>query len=554
MLPLDDDFLFSVARSISSSELAGKRMGKDWLPDANRIETKAEADDAWATKEELKPLDDACTKWCSETFFPNAFARMNMVANVTRLYDRLAKVSGLKFRVSFKGGVMMRLVLLEFLHGLPAEERVKAVQYMQENRALSLSDFDFEVVPDNHDAPEEDVLRYFALDYAALLWLLRQMQREIEGKKRATEGGGSLLFMDWDGEERARALAESLQQVVDSLPKGGSCLCGARIDRVVLASTDDDPPRGYRTRSGKGTPSPRKNVVVYDCEGVGKGKDASAKCVLPASDFFGYLGLPRGVVPDRAGGACLYATLNTYIGEGESKKREGHLGGVFHLSRIKHGFVVYYTTKSGEKRCDRLGGELIDLSQSAGNSRDELRRALYADLPSPYRDYPVVGVDPSAVVLRSYSPEGFMLDLRQQVHANADYPWEAGGKTGKRILRYVAFLFLHVMGPNVAGSRAAKVAALSKARDATSSLSSLLSSGRTSVPCVDAFLSQERRTVRAGIGDGKSSETRRAIEAYVRTLHQHMQSLLTFFEIADHLVFGHRYFSTHLNRQFLIYQ
>ena len=35
-------------------------------------------------------------------------------------------------------------------------------------------------------------------------------------------------------------------------------------------------------------------------------------------------------------------------------------------------------------------------------------RALYAAVPHPYTEYPILGVDPREVVLRSYSVEGFL--------------------------------------------------------------------------------------------------------------------------------------------------
>eukprot|EP00966_Prymnesium_polylepis_P181151 4195988-Prymnesium_polylepis.1 len=93
----------------------------------------------------------------------------------------------------------------------------------------------------------------------------------------------------------------------------------------------------------------------------------------------------------------LEANKSTYIGdekkEGEAIRSE-YLRGVFHLARIKHSFVVYYTTRPGKKCCDRLGGEMIDLSQSHSIQRDMMKRAMYDTLKNPYREYPILGVDP----------------------------------------------------------------------------------------------------------------------------------------------------------------
>ena len=69
--------------------------------------------DHWVTNEQLKPLNDVCTKWCTNKYFPDAFSRVNMVASVIRLYDRLRDVTGLKFNIVFKGGVMIKHSMID---------------------------------------------------------------------------------------------------------------------------------------------------------------------------------------------------------------------------------------------------------------------------------------------------------------------------------------------------------------------------------------------------------------------------------------------------------
>ena len=131
--PSTTNDLRNMARDVRRSRDAGRRIGVDWMPrDARVVEKKEESDDHWVTNEQLRPLNDVCTKWCTRVYFPDAFARVNMVANVIRLYDRLRDVSGLRFNIVFKGGVMIRLVLLEFLNDLPLEARLRITEHIPE--------------------------------------------------------------------------------------------------------------------------------------------------------------------------------------------------------------------------------------------------------------------------------------------------------------------------------------------------------------------------------------------------------------------------------------
>ena len=438
VLPLDEDLFETLVDDVRRSAEAARRLGHAWMPsDAKSIERKEASDDNWATLDELKVLNDVCTRWCTRKYFPNAFARVNMVANVIRLYDCVQRVGGLRYKIVFKGGVMIRLVLLEFVNDLPPDARRSIIEYLDQTRALSISDFDFEIVADRHDPSDASVHRYIAINYAVLLWLLRAMQREL-----AAGVGERLLSLRWNEEKSTRELQEALQAAVDAM-EPASALHGAHIDRVVLGGTVQSPPVGYQTRSGRNAPAPRRNVVVFDC--------GATKCVLHAKAFYAALGVDAAV-PSTAGGDRLYATLNTYIGEeqaarpaqSQSQSRADHLRGVFHLARIKHAFVVYYTTRDGEKRCDRLGGEMIDLSQSHGERLDHLRRALYGNVPIPYQDYPILGV--REVALRSYSMEGFLFDHMAMLHHTDLDPWNVKKKE-KRIVRYVCFFVACVLAP-----------------------------------------------------------------------------------------------------------
>ena len=498
-LPLDDAFLVRMARAIDASPHAGKRLGTEWMPrSATGIAAKDDVEQTWATHEELKIWNDTCTKWCTRKFFPDAVARVNMVLNVIRLYERLRALVGLKAQLVFKGGVMIRLVILEFLNDLPLAARLAATRHLEAHKALSVSDFDFEMVAEDHNLPDADVHKLVALDYAVLLWMLARLEHEVAAALEGSPApkGNSLLTLGWDVAAGEAELKTMLQEAVDDVKEGS--LKGARVDAVVIGS--GRALRGHRTKSGTAAPAARKNVVVFG---------RNDKFVMPADELFTALGV-RGV-PAGAGGDWLYATLNTYIGETEPVARAAYLRGVFHLARIKCAFVVYYTTAQDEKRCDRLGGEVIDLSQSHGVKLDAMHAEMYAAVARPYADYPLLGV--GDVTIRSNSVEGFYFDHGTMLHNTEVECWEVKKKE-KRMARYAAFFVAHVLSPNVAGAPGAKRRALARVCDT-------LRTGtpcRTGVPVVDAFGARELQAVR--------SAPAAARRAYLRTLHDHVAALL----------------------------
>ena len=289
--------------------------------------------------------------------------------------------------------------------------------YMDGYRALSLSDFDFEMVLRDHDLDESSVLRMIGLEHFGLV--VADGAFESQYRVDATHG---LLSMSWNSLEQSIFLRTYLQQEIDSLASSHP-LHGATVDRVVLQNADPNPPKGYITQHGASTPSARSNVVIFKC--------GTETCVLPAAQYFRDLGV-RGV-PCQVG-AHLYLFFNTF-GRGEQPVRKGHQPGLFHLSRIKHGFVMYYTTARGDKHFTRLGGEILDLSQSHGVRGDLKRRDLYRQVPRPYQRYPILGVDTRDATLYSYSIHGFLSDLKNQVHNTLEEPWKSKNpKMSKRML------------------------------------------------------------------------------------------------------------------------
>lgn len=520
-ITLDDRFLVTVFKQIWTSPNAGKRLGFGWLPsDTASVKLKEEEDDHWTSTTELKIMNDVCTKFCTRKYFPDALSRVNMIANVIRLYDRLAALTDARFNVVFKGGVMIRLVLLEFLQNLPLDNRQTVVDYMKKCKALGMSDLDFEIVPDEHDSPAYTVHRYLLLGYAVLLWLQQCMENEVHASsKDATHEG--LLNLNWDENEAKHELKAHLQSAVDEIEDAKHSLFRARIDHVFLSDDVQTPPRGYLTKGGKSKPARRNNALIFDCVSEDTGK--KTKCVCPALSAFRGLGVRN--VPTESGGSRFYATLNTYIGEDAEKSREDHLTGVFHLSRIKHAFVVYYTTRTGHKRCDRLGGEMVDMSQSHGTTRDLLRKSLYDTCERPYTLYPLLGVDRKDVVLKSYTAEGFMVDHKTMVHNTETEPWEAN-KLEKRLLRYVAFFIAHTLGPYTNGRHVQKMHALHRLVNTTRSLDALSRPLTTGVDTVDTFAETERRS----LSKLPSAKARQAATKYLKTLHTHLSTLVTAFD------------------------
>lgn len=497
-LPLDDDFLRRAARQVAASPHAGKRLGREWSARACVIEAR-DGDDAWLTRVDLRPLDDACTKFVTRKFLPDGFARVSLVANVIRLYDRLAQLSRLPFKIVFKGGVMQRLVLLEFWQNLPVAARNDAIAYLAEHKVIGISDMDFEIVA---DACSDDAKhRLLVLDYVVLLWLQTQLAREI------ARGASGMLQVDWDRAAGGDELRAQLQEVVDGLEPAHP-LHGATIDRVVVGGTVDAPPRGYRTRGGAAAPTPRRNLFVFDKEGQPH--------VAPADLVLRDMGVDDAHARARCG--ALYATSNSYLNEGATPQRPQHLPPLFHLSRIKHAFTLYYTTREGHRRCDRLAGELIDLSQA--DPRDSGHAWVVKELrgESPYRDYPLLGVPD--VVLRSYTMRYFVLDYVLMLHRAEVPPWEVP-KYGKRLLRYVAFFVAHVLSPTVARDHRTKLRALQALVAHTRSVHALNAPLHTGVAVVDDFAARERAFIARGAA------------AYVRALHDHLAFLVECVARAD---------------------
>lgn len=427
---LDTSLFRRIVRRVRARKEAFARMGTDWMPvEVNSVETK-DGDDVWVTREDLKSLDDVCTRFCTYKYFPDAFSRINMIVNMTLLYEEVARVYPVPFQIMFKGGVMIRLIILEFLADLELQARMKLINYLTENRALSISDFDFEIVATDHHLAREEVHCMTFVNYLILLWLQDVMEKDFSARR------GGLMDKSWDFKAGAEELKAMLQEEIDQNLDPDHKLKGCKVDHVVMRTFDDDPPKGYKTKNGNPTPAKRRNLFIFRCPSLQTTK--GGVCVVPCEDVMTELRIPF----ESRVGNHFYANLNMYIGEGEEPQRSDQLMGLFHLARIKHSFTMYYTTPSGEKRCDRLAGEMIDLSQSHGLPSDKIHGWLYKRVPEPYTWYWILSV-PKAT-LKSYTIHAFYLDHRTMIHHGDKEPSKVK-KVGKRLLRYVCFFVAHVL-------------------------------------------------------------------------------------------------------------
>lgn len=414
-MPLFPHFFKRMVREVDQSAQAGARLGSEWMPRTANAIQKRDEDDVWVSRENLRQLDDICTKFCTLKYFPDAFSRLAVISNVIRLFHNL-KQWNKATDVMFKGGVMQRLLILELVDDLPSSSRTSIIEFLKKHKALSISDLDFEV--NTHSTSKTVQHRTALMSFLILVVLQHELNKELTGAVPAR-----LLSHEWNKEEGRRELKERLQQEIENLPSSHP-LHGATIDEVGMFPLPLPKGLPHKTRSGKSHPNPRKNLFIFHC-----GDDS---CVGHADDILQEMGISmqhlQSVSPHP-----LYTNLNMYVGEDTKKARDQHLRSVFHLARIKHTFHMYYTTKTGEKRVDRLAGEIVDMSQSVPDAEE---RTLFSKrVPQPYRDYKLLGEKRS---VRSYSMLGFMIDILHTIHHSEAEAWKAD-KLVKRQARYVAF-------------------------------------------------------------------------------------------------------------------
>jgi hypothetical protein len=431
----DDPVLATIAAEVRKNQVVQNRIGLTFPIRESTVITKQEADATWVDREELRGLDDVCTKFCTNKFFPTAFARMNLICDILSLYQHMSHASGLNYKILFKGGVMLRLVMLESLQNINYETRLKFIEYIDEQKAARISDFDFEIMHETKTPSKELVHRTTLLNYLVLLYIKNAMNHSISARAdgRKIDEADDLLHTEWDCQD-ASELVTMLQEHVDELDETAG-LYGARIDHVTVGV--QPPPEGYRHYKSRGrTIRPTEDMFIFKCNNL------TGSCTSPATQVLREMGFPEEIVDLARANRYTFASHNDYVGEDTERVREQQKLGFFQLNRIKHNFVVYYTTKDGKHRRDRLKGEMVDLSCGYGPEFDELKRFLYATDPKPYKYYNIIGVAEPRIY--SYTPHGFLLDHRLLIHSQDVVPWEAN-KIEKRLFRYVIFLVLHTL-------------------------------------------------------------------------------------------------------------
>lgn len=508
-LPSRDTLHECVDRIGRSKELGG-RLGWDWEPGKQNVIPES-TDDVWVSRDQLKRLDDVCTKFCTHTFFPKAIHRVSMIAHVVRVYEAFAKAFRLPFHISFKGGVMVRFLLLQFWTDKTLNARRRVVKYLKEKGIVGFGDFDFEIVL-HEPLTEAERFRVLYMNTYVLDLIRTHLQEGLDGKHE-----DPLLNVVWVREEAREGLRQKLQEEVKTLPKEHP-LHGASIDYVSFGGDRVDPPDGYVTQQGKPRPAPRRNLFVYQCK---RGRCVSdMKAVYEAAR----LSLPS---PDKRD--ALYTSCNLFVGEDapSERARASELRSLFHLSRIKHTFSMYYTTKSGQRRCDRLAGEIIDLSM--GLPQDEAHHLVDQTVRESYRRYALFGVP--SFRIPSFTPERFLADLRVMLHHSDAPPWKAN-KYSKRVGRYIALLFVHVFSPDERGGpkEEGMRLLLQYVKDPDRVLRGPMEP--TGVGAVDAFAMREHQ---CAVEDGADAKE---WKAYLRVVSDAISDLLRLFKCDDDTAFS----------------
>jgi hypothetical protein len=521
-IPLDIDMFREINDVIRRSPLAAKRIGEDWMPQNAEVIRRRTDDDRWVSREDIRVLDDVCTRFMTRKFFPDAFIRINMTVNMIRMYDTIARECNLPYKIVFKGGVMMRLIILEFLHDLHVSVRHEAIDYLsQEQRAVGVSDFDFEIVPDNRSQTPSETYRQVIANSLYLLWLRKYVEEGIivrghtEGDKYDTTH--HLMNTAWDYAESEYELRDMLQEEVDSLPPDHA-LSGIRVDHVHIVHPERRPPQlEHRTRFDRRVPSTRENLFVFK-RNSGLQQEIH---VAPAYEVLRTLGVSKKLNEYLSPSmGCLYCTSNLHIGEHEDPVHELSMVGNFHLSRIKHAFYMYYTTRDGKRRIDRLAGEVVDLSQSHYGPLDQRKQHMYQDYPCPWTEYPILEVP--GQVIRSYTLPALLHDIQDVLYHGEEAPWR-NRKVSKRLVRYCVVLIIVTYAQHI--SRTEKEKAI---RTLISYIDDPVRIRRermrkTRVPHVNEFADHEHMSMKSHCTDGA---TCKEVRLYYGTMKKHLERLL----------------------------
>ena len=498
--------LREVFEKIKKHKRTGQRIGQEWM--LKKKDIFAETLEGNLLREDIQPLETVCTKFCTHIFFPYAMMRVNMIAHVTNLYEHVARSLALPFDIIFKGGVMLRLLLLQFWRDHPRDINETIQCFFHKEGIVGMGDFDFEIV--SRDASPEDQHRWLLLNTFVLLLLQKQLEDGLKGRE-----AHSLLNTSWNRDTERESLRLRLQEEVQSLPNTHP-LHGIKVDYVYIGGDMLTPPSGYTTDREGRLPEERRNLFVYKC--------GTERCVSDMAILFKELGI---AIPPPETHSSLYTTCNTYIGEEtfRDRKRASQLNSLFHLSRIKHSFVMYYRTPQGRKQTLRLSGEVVDLSMAHPN--DELHQEqirFMGTMAHQFRRYPFLGVSKHTFRFPAFTPFHFLIDLYFILHRNDTAPWDIC-KYAKRLGRYAACLLLYTFSPDVQGEPFVKQRAMQHlvkylgAPDAVAK-----GTLRTHIASVDAFAQWEHQ---CAVTDGRRAPHQ--WRAYLKKLHVYLRHMVNLY-------------------------
>ena len=523
-IPLDMRMFREIHEAMRRSPLAAKRIGEDWIPQNADLIRKRTDDDRWVLREDIRVLDDVCTRFMAKKFFPDAFIRINMTVNMIRMYDTIAKEFNLPYKIVFKGGVMMRLLILEFLHDLHVNVRHEAIDYLsQEQRAVGVSDFDFEIVPDDRKQSPSETYRQVMANSLYLLWLRKYVEEGILIRGHTDvdkyDTTHHLMNTAWDYAESEYELRDMLQEEVNALPRDHP-LTGVRVDHVHIVHPDRRPPQlEHRTRFDRRVPGTRENLYIFK-QNARNGLQHDVH-VAPAHEVLRTMGVPQRLIDHLSPShGALYCTSNLHIGEHERPTHALEMVGDFHLSRMKHAFYMYYTTRDGARRIDRLAGEVIDLAQSHYGPLDQRKVHMYQDHPHPWMEYPILEVP--GQIIRSYTLPALLHDIQDVLHHGREMPWRSN-KVLKRLVRYCIVLIMATYTQTI--PRADKEAALRELIAYISDPSRVRRERmrKTRVSHVNDFAEHEHMSMTAHCTESVSCAE---VKTYYSTMKRHLQRLL----------------------------
>ena len=343
---------------------------------------------------------------------------------------------------------MMRLLILEFIKDLHIDVRDDALGYVSEAQgAVGVTDFDFEIVPTAQTQREEVTHQQVMINSAILLWVREYIASQLYDDVSSMRERDALIDNSWDYAEAENELLMLLRAEVASISSDHP-LHGATIDHVHIRHPRRAPPMfAHRTRNGRSYPEDRIDQMMFSCPSKESASDSKEStlddCIVPLYDVLREIGCHAKTLAmaTRTSKNPVYVTTNMHIGEREPRAHKYALTTDFHLSRIKHSFIMYYTTTDGRPCVDRLSGELIDLSQSHHGLRDESHRHLMNEVPTVYRRYNIVG---TPYYLRGYTTRAILHEIQDVLHHGQTAPWESS-KLKKRLLRYMLILGMQVL-------------------------------------------------------------------------------------------------------------